>query len=431
MTSTGNPLQELEASVQRQAAALPTDTKRATEDIKTIIAAEVARWNDDVKRGDRSVLLADPARTASQLERNLLGYGPLEPLLADDDVWEIMVNAPDEIFAKRHSGPSGYHHEVFNDEEHVRRTLTRILDQALGSHRVLDASTGLQDAQLNDGSRLHIVHSDLSRGGHLMFNIRKFTGVAYRSLDELVSCGTLSAHLAAVLSAAVRSRLSILIAGAPGTGKTTLLSCCAAQLDPALRVVTAEEVFEVDVPLPNVAAMQTRPARAERAEVNLRRLVAGFLRMAPDVAIVGEVRDSEALPLLLTLSSGVTGYATIHAGSAQQALSRLRFICQLSDAASTMSTAALSHLVADAIDIVVHLTRIDGRVRVGSVLAVEDCAGGDTASFAVSELFCAAADGPDVEWSGALPIRAARKSAERGIDLPAVLAASRSSQEVS
>ena len=130
--------------------------------------------------------------------------------------------------------------------------------------------------------------------------------------------------------------------GRPGSGKTTLLSCCAAELDPSLRVVIAEEVFEADVPLPNVASMQTRPARPDRREVDLRRLVAGFLRMAPDIAIVGEVRDREALPLLLTLSSGVKGFTTIHAGSARQALTRLRFICQLSDTSNELPMSALN-----------------------------------------------------------------------------------------
>jgi pilus assembly protein CpaF len=109
-----------------------------------------------------------------------------------------------------------------------------------------------------------------------------------------------TAHAAAFLSACVRARLSIVFAGPPGSGKTTLLSCCAAELDPSLRVVIAEEVFEADVPLANVASMQTRAARPDRPGIDLRRLVSGFLRMAPDVAIVGEVRDREALPLLFT-----------------------------------------------------------------------------------------------------------------------------------
>src|SRR5204863_1626544 len=258
----------------------------------------------------------------------------------------------DHIFVRRHRGPSGYHDEVFHDDEHVVRILTKILDDASSAHRKFDATEGLQDAQLDNGARLHIVHSDVSRGGHVIVNIRKFTGVAFRSLDELVARDTLSEDAATFLRACARARLSIVFSGAPGAGKTTLLSCCAAELDPSLRVVVAEEVFEADVPLPNVASMQTRPARLDREGVDLRRLVAGFLRMAPDVAIVGEVRDREALPLLMCLSSGVKGFTTIHAGSARQALSRLRFICQLADTSSEIPMSALNSLVSEAIDIV-------------------------------------------------------------------------------
>ena len=176
------------------------------------------------------------------------------------------------------------------------RTLTKILDESSTSHRKLDPSEGLQDAQLDNGARLHIVHGDIARGGHLIVNIRKFTGIAFHDLEQLVATGTITSQVATFLTACVRARRSIVFAGAPGSGKTTLLSCCAAELDPSLRVVIAEEVFEADVPLANVAGMQTRALRADRPAIDLRRLVAGFLRMAPDVAIVGEVRDREALP---------------------------------------------------------------------------------------------------------------------------------------
>src|SRR5947208_2213681 len=132
--------------------------------------------------------------------------------------------------------------------------------------------------------------------------------------------------------------------------------------------------------------MQTRAARAERPAVDLRRLVAGFLRMAPDVAIVGEVRDREALPLLLTLSSGVKGFTTIHAGSARQALTRLRFICQLADTSSELPLTALNSLVSEAVDVVVHCTRTRGVVRVSEVVAVEDLlVGPDSSAFTVTE----------------------------------------------
>ncbi len=162
-----------------------------------------------------------------------------------------MVNSPDQIFVKRHRGTSGYHDEAFHDDDHVVRTLTKILDEAAGSHRKLDPAEGLQDAQLDTGARLHIVHGDVGRDGHVLVNIRKFTGVAYRHLDELVTRDMLDTRVATFLRACVRARLSMVFSGAPGSGKTTLLSCCAAELDPTLRVVVAEEVFEADLPLPN------------------------------------------------------------------------------------------------------------------------------------------------------------------------------------
>jgi pilus assembly protein CpaF len=423
-----SPLVEVEQAVQARAKNLTLDmsTPQGRARLRGLIDEEVNGWSKDYKRGLRAVDLLDPQLVADRAFRNLAGYGPLEPLLADDDVWEIMINAPDAIFVKRHSGSSGYHDEVFHDDEHVIRTLTKILDDSSSSHRKLDPAEGLQDAQLDTGARLHIVHRDIGRDGHLMVNIRKFTGVAFRSLEELVGREMLSAPVAAFLRACVKARLSIVIAGAPGSGKTTMLSCCAAELDPSLRVVIAEEVFEADVPLPNVASMQTRAARSDRPEVDLRRLVSGFLRMAPDVAIVGEVRDREALPLLLTLSSGVKGFTTIHAGSARQALTRLRFICQLADTSSELPMSALNALVSEAIDIVVHCARRGGVVRVTEVIAVEDLqTAAKGTSFTVTELFQrTGSDGP-LHWTGNLPVRAARSLEEAGFVVRELLEAAK------
>lgn len=312
--------------------------------------------------------------------RNLCGYGPLEPLLNDPDVWEIMVNAPDEIFVKRHRGPSGYHADTFHDDQHVERTLTRILARSSGSQRALDPATGLQDAQLDDGSRLHIVHPQIGKARHYLVNIRRFTGVTFTTVDELVQRQMLTSQAAQWLNDAVMNRSSVLIAGEPGAGKTTLLGCLAAKIDPTLRVVTAEDVFELDIAHPNVAAMQTRPQRADQPAVDLRRLVAGFLRMAPDVAIVGEVRDQEALPLLLTLSSGVTGYATIHAASARQALNRLRFLAQLSHNAAQVSPATLDALVSESVDVVVHCRRSALGPRVNEIVMLTRSVEGQAAA---------------------------------------------------
>ncbi|CAB5037171.1 unannotated protein [freshwater metagenome] len=419
MQTTVSPLAELEQLVQVRATALSldVDTAEGGEHLRDLIETAISEWSDEHHRGQREISLSDPEGVANRAFQNLAQYGPLTDLLEDDDVWEIMVNSPDLIFVRRHSTGSSFHDEVFHDDDHVARTLTKLLDDSSSSHRKLDPTEGLQDAQLDNGARIHIVHGDLARGGHLMLNIRKFTGVAITRLDELVNRGSLSPQAAQFLSAAVRSRLSIIFAGAPGAGKTTLLSCCAAELDPSQRVVVAEEVFEADVPLANVASMQTRPPRADRPEIDLRRLVAGFLRMAPDVAIVGEVRDREALPLLLTLSSGVTGYTTIHAGSARTALTRLRFVAQLSDAASDLPVAALNNLVSEAVDLVVHTERGPNGPQVTEILAVEDhTAGPEAVQFTTTELFKRQGDSGKLRPTGLLPLRATQELARHGFD---------------
>ncbi|HUF33482.1 MAG TPA: ATPase, T2SS/T4P/T4SS family [Acidimicrobiales bacterium] len=419
-----SPLAEIELAVQARAKDLTLDVRgdEGSASLRRLVDDEVTAWTSEYKRGLRPYDLANPELVADRAYRNLAGYGPLQPLLDDDDVWEIMINAPDQIFVKRHLGVTGYHDEVFHDDAHVIRTLTKILDDASGSHRKLDPAEGLQDAQLDNGSRLHIVHGDVGRDGHILVNIRKFTGVAFRSLDDLVGRDMLDPAAAEFLRSAVRARQSIIFAGAPGSGKTTMLSCCAAELDPSLRVVVAEEVFEADVPLPNVASMQTRPARADRGEIDLRRLVAGFLRMAPDVAIVGEVRDREALPLLLTLSSGVKGFTTIHAGSARQALTRLRFVAQLADTSSELPMAALNSLVSEAVDVVVHCARVRGRPRVTEIVTVEDLkTGHDSTSFTITEVFSRPRFDAPLSWTGNLPVRCQRAFEESGIDLRALL----------
>lgn len=247
-----SPLVEIEQQVQQRARELVLDPDQDATHLRHLVEDTVAQWSVDHKRGLRSYDLADPELVVERAMRNLTGYGPLAPLLADDDVWEVMINGPTEIFVKRHSGPSGYHHEVFHDDAHVIRTLTKILEDASTAHRKLDPTEGLQDAQLDDGSRLHIVHGDIGRGGHVVVNIRKFTNVAFRDLHQLVEQDMLGQDVARFLAACVHATSSIVFAGAPGSGKTTMMSCCCAELDPSLRVVIAEEVFEADVPVANV-----------------------------------------------------------------------------------------------------------------------------------------------------------------------------------
>ena len=419
-----SPLEEIERlslDVAKERDLSPSQDEGSLE-LRLIVSDLVAQWRADFRRGIRAIDLTEPEAIIDRAMSNLTGYGPLTALLDDDDVWEIMLNAPDQIFVKRHRGPSGYHHESFHDDDHVLRTVTRIVDRSSGAHRALDPTSGLQDAQLDNGSRLHIVHGDIARGGHMMVNIRKFTGMSFRTLDELVASETLTIDGANFLRACVTSSLSMVFAGVPGAGKTTLLSCCAAELDPTLRVVIAEEVFEADVPLPNVASMQTRGARPDRPGIDLRNLVAGFLRMAPDVAIVGEVRDREALPLMMTLSSGVTGMTTIHAGSARQALTRLRFVCQLAETSGDIPMAALNDLVSQAIDVVVHTVRTPHGPRVNQISCVEDLtsAAGGT-SFTMTDVFRRSPHTGRLEWTGNVPLRAGDQMAAFGIDIQTVL----------
>jgi pilus assembly protein CpaF len=423
-TSVRSPLAIIEELVQDRAkeTQLDTNTTDGRQRLRNLIDAEIERWRLAFQQGLRAHDLLEPDLLSERALRNLVGYGPLEPLLADDDIYEIMINGPTSIFVKRHSAPGGYHDEVFHDDDHVSRTLTKILDDAGGAHRKLDPSEGLQDAQLESGARLHIVHSDIGRDGHTLVNIRKFTGVSVTSLEELVDREMLGFEAAQFLRACIKVKSTVVFAGAPGSGKTTMLSCCAAELDPTLRVVIAEEVFEADVPLANVASMQTRPQRADRREVDLRRLVSGFLRMAPDIAIVGEVRDREVLPLLLTLSSGVKGFTTLHAGSARQALTRLRFIAQLADVSNELPMSALNSLISEAVDLVVYCARTPIGLRVMEIVAVEELQTGyEATAFTVTEVFRRnRVDGP-LCWTGHIPVRLVQSADGVGVDLLSIL----------
>jgi pilus assembly protein CpaF len=423
-----SPLVEIEELVQDRAKDLQLELDaKGLSVLRRLIESEVADWTLAFQRGSRSQDIVDADGLTERAMRNLAGYGPLDPLLTDDDVYEIMINAPSSIFVKRHSGNGGFHTEVFHDDDHVTRTITKILEDAGGAHRKLDPSEGLQDAQLESGARMHIVHADIGRDAHMIVNIRKFTGVSVSSLDELVQRDMLDLPVAAFLRACVKAKTTIVFAGAPGSGKTTMLSCCAAELDPTLRVVTAEEVFEADIPLANVAAMQTRPARSDRREADLRRLVSGFLRMAPDIAIVGEVRDREALPLLLTLSSGIKGFTTLHAGSARQALTRLRFIAQLSDTSNELPMSALNALISEAVDIVVQCARTPHGIKVTEIIAVEEQqTGREATSFTVTDLFRRETPYAPLVWTGVVPVRLTRILETAGFDPMNLLAAGES-----
>jgi pilus assembly protein CpaF len=290
------------------------------------------------------------------------GLGPLQPLLDDPDVEEIWINGPGQTFCAR-AGRHALTNVVLSEKE-VRDLVERMLRS---SGRRLDLSTPFVDAMLTDGSRLHVVIPDITRR-HWAVNIRKFVLRAHH-LDELVRLGSLDENAARFLDAAVRAGLNIVVAGGTQTGKTTMLNCLAAAIPGRERVVTCEEVFELQIPLPDVVSMQTRQANLEgRGEIDLRRLVVEALRMRPDRIIVGEVRQHEALDLLVALNSGLPGMTSIHANSALEALTKLTTLPLL--AGENVGHAFVIPTVATAIDLIVHLEMHRGARRVSHILGV-------------------------------------------------------------
>ncbi len=379
------PIQEIERMVQSAAQSSPDDLTLEQNRglLHRVITSEIDRWQQQ----NASYPLSPETYNyiTARVVANIVGYGPLDNLFADDDVWEVIVNAPDSIFVKRHSIGTCYHSDSFHDNDHLRRTLAKLLAEQGANQRKLEAHDGIQDIQLRNDARLHLVHPDLNRESTFSLNIRKYNGVKVRSMDELVERETLTRAAADLLIEAQRCGLSIIFAGPPGSGKTTLLSSLANELPPKTRVVIAEEVLETVVDLPNVTHLQSRPERGGSAGVDLRRIASAFLRMSPDLAIVGEVRDSEVLPLIMTLTSGVPGYTTIHSSNARATLSRLRLLLLLSGAPLTNSTA--SQLVSEAIDIVVFASRADGAPKVREIIAVEDMTAGSEGTFTTTTLF--------------------------------------------
>jgi pilus assembly protein CpaF len=248
------------------------------------------------------------------------------------------------------------------------------------SGRRVDLSSPFVDATLPDGSRLHVVIPDISRT-HWQVNVRKFV-VRADHLEDLVGLGTLTKQAATFLDAAVASGLNVLVAGGTQSGKTTLLNCLAAAIPPRERVVTCEEVFELKIPLRDVAAMQCRqPSLEGTGEVPLRRLVKEALRMRPSRIIVGEVRQEESLDLLIALNSGVPGMCTVHANSAREAVTKMCTLPLL--AGQNVSSRFVVPTVAAAVDLVIHVAlERDGVRRVREIVAVPGRAEGEVIEIA-------------------------------------------------
>ncbi|MBW9118539.1 CpaF family protein [Microbacterium trichothecenolyticum] len=355
MTSPAAPVATVVAErVRERLRAERSDPSRDPEFAAQIARAEVRRHNDfALARGLAPV--DDETACVREVLAAVSGFGPLQAYLDDPTVEEVWINAPDRIFVARSGVPERT--PLMLTDTAVRDLVERMLQS---SGRRVDLSQPFVDASLPDGSRLHVVIPDITRR-HWAVNIRKFLP-AYRDLGRLVAAGSIAPEAATLLRDAMVAGQSVLVSGATHAGKTTLLGALIAACPPEHRIVTVEETFELAVAAPDLVALQGRqPSLEGTGEVTLRRLVKEALRMRPDRLVVGEVRDAEALDLLLALNTGVPGAATIHANSAREALGKLAALPLL--AGRNIDATFVQPAVAASVDLVAHCERDASGVR--------------------------------------------------------------------
>lgn len=324
-------------------------------------AQDAVRQYSERALGSSAPLLDDEHAATLQVVATLTGYGPLQPLLDDDTIEELWINAPDAIFVARNgvSERTG----LRLAESDVRDLVERMLQS---SGRRVDLSSPFVDASLPDGSRLHVAIPDVTRR-HWSVNVRKFNR-RIRDLGRLVELGSLTPVAADFLRAAMLAGCNILVCGATQSGKTTMLNALLAAAPPGERVVTVEETFELVPGTDDTVAMQCRqPSLEGTGEITLRRLIKEALRMRPDRLVVGEVREAESLDLLIALNSGLPGLSSIHANSARDALAKLCTLPLL--AGRNIDSGFVVPAVAGCIDLVVHCELRSGHRRVVEVVA--------------------------------------------------------------
>jgi pilus assembly protein CpaF len=314
---------------------------------------------------ERPLSLSDRTRISQEVADEILGHGPLEPLLRDSEITEIMVNGPDAIFVER----AGRLYEVdahFSSEAHLRRTIDKIVAR-IG--RRVDEASPLVDARLPDGSRVNAVIPPVALDGS-MLTIRKFAADPFTDKD-LIAFGTLTPRVRDFLLACVRGRRNIVISGGTGSGKTTLLNVISSFIPEDERIVTIEDAAELQLHQKHVLRLESRPANIEgRGQIAIRDLVKNSLRMRPDRIVVGEVRDGAALDMLQAMNTGHDGsITTVHANTPRDSLSRLETMVLM--AGVELPVRAIREQVSGAVDMVIQQARLkDGSRRVVAITEV-------------------------------------------------------------
>jgi pilus assembly protein CpaF len=340
--------------------------REVEERLQRIIDAEAQKQQLPLSKNDRLVLIA-------RCKADILGYGPIEPLLADENVTEIMVNGPHQVWIDQRRGGMLRTDIRFHDEPHLMRVIERIVSQI---NRRVDETSPTVDARLKDGSRVNIVIRPIALDGPIL-TIRKFAVKALQPQD-LIDNGTISRDMMLFLQRCVEARMNIIISGGTNTGKTTILNVLSVFIPQDQRIITIEDAAELQLQQEHVVRMESRPPSVEgKHQVTIRQLVANALRMRPTRIIVGECRGGEALDMLQAMSTGHDGsMTTLHANSAPDVLSRLEML--VLQAGIDLPDRAVRAQILSAINLIVHLNHFeDGSRKISSIAELRAGANGD------------------------------------------------------
>ena len=321
--------------------------------------------DDAVNNDENAIPRMERDKIASEMYNDIMGYGPLEELLEDPEVSEIMVNGPEHVYIER-AGKLELSHVTFRDDAHVLNVIDRIVSQ-IGRH--IDESSPMVDARLPDGSRVNAVIAPISLIGPVL-TIRKF-GKKPISAKKLIEFGSISPKMLAFLEACIKGKLNIIVSGGTGSGKTTLLNVLSSYIPENERIVTIEDAAELQLKQMHVITLEARPSNLEgKGAITIRSLVKNALRMRPDRIIVGEVRSEETMDMLQAMNTGHDGsLTTTHANSPRDTLSRIETMVMMSG--MELPLKAIRDQVASAIDLIIQQSRFrDGTRKITSITEV-------------------------------------------------------------